>query len=276
MNVINLHTLNEYPATEVYHELNEAQLSHFYEPAPGLFIAESPNVIIRALDGGYRPESFLVKTEELDTLQEMLTGYPDLEGVPVYAGDEKLLSVITGFHLTKGIFSAMRRKSLPEVSDLIADKHRIAVLEDVTNPTNVGAIMRCAAALNMEAVILSGSCADPLYRRACRVSVGTCFQIPWTFFKQGTVKERINILHDAGFRTAALALTDDSVSILDKKLKQSDRLALILGNEGYGLPGEVLTLSDYTVKIPMSEGIDSLNVAAAAAVAFWEAGRKEI
>lgn len=329
----------------VYTGVNETQLKHYYEPKEGLFICESPKVIRRALDAGYEPESFLLEPkylegEDADLLQRC-------EEVPVYAAETKVLSRLTGYFLTGGMLCAMKRKPMASAEELLknrcfrqqdpAESHgtcsalsspvrkpdpaavsifsgpvrsRIAVLEDIENPTNIGAIFRSAAAMKIDAVLLTEGCSDPLYRRAARVSVGTVFQIPWTylhtdaalsltrkewretseqaFLEVSITQEKstfpdipvrdekinyIDVLHQLGYRTAALALSEDSVSIDDPRLKEEPKLAIILGNEGNGLPEKTIAACDYVVKIPMAEGIDSLNVAAASAVAFWELGR---
>ena len=261
-----IHELN-IPELSVYTQLKESQLKHIYEPEDGLFISESPKVIRRALNAGYVPESILFDPSHL---QEGDRDILELcKNIPVYAAGADILIRITGYYLTDGMLCAMKRKPLPCIQELCRNSRRIAFLEDIENPTNTGAIFRSAAAMNIDAVILSDGCSDPLYRRAARVSMGTVFQIPWTFCSKsdsGYVKQ----LHDLNFKTAAMALTEDSVSISDPRLKQEEKLAIFLGNEQKGLCPETLAESDYVVKIPMAEGIDSLNVAAASAVAFWE------
>ncbi len=257
------------PALEVY-RLPEVQLRRYYEPEQGLFIAESPKVIGRALDAGYEPVSMLIGKEDNETAALL----ERCEGIPVYTAEEALLTQLTGFHLTRGALCAMRRKALPDAETLCAGKHRIAVLENVVNPTNVGAILRSAAAMQMEAVLLTPGCSDPLYRRAARVSMGTVFQIPWTYLPSDGGAD-ISLLHRMGFAAAALALREDAVSIADVSLRQETHLAVILGTEGTGLCEATIQAADYTVIIPMAEGVDSLNVAAASAVAFWELGQKE-
>lgn len=260
---------------DIYARLNEAQLLHYYEPELGIFIAESPNVIERAIRGGYEPLSFLVekkqytgKTKELiDTFNE----------IPVFIAEYNILSKLTGFNLTRGMLCAMRRRRLPSVADICKNARRIAILEDVVNPTNVGAIFRSAAALNMDAVLLTPACSDPLYRRASRVSMGTVFQIPWTYIGTDTHDWQTNglsTLKSLGFKTAAMALRQESVSIDDPTLMAEDKLAILLGTEGDGLFHTTIEGCDYTVCIPMSHGVDSLNVAAASAVAFWQLGNK--
>ena len=257
------------PQLDVYARLSENQLLHYNEPfGEGLFVAESPNVIIRALDAGYTPLSFLVEDKHLETqAKEILIRCAD---TPVYTAEFDVLTQLTGFKLTRGMLGVMQRKPLPSVAEICAGKRRIAVLENVMNPTNIGAIFRSAAALGMEAVILTNGCSNPLYRRASRVSMGTVFQIPWTFADdswQETLKEM-------GFKTAAMALSDNSVSIDNPQLMAEEKLAIVLGTEGDGLALQTIADCDYTVKIPMAHGVDSLNVAAASAVAFWQLGRQ--
>ena len=250
----------------VFKDLKEAQLRHYYEPKEGLFICESPRLIQRALDAGYVPDSLLAETHYLDDpadsiCTDICRRYPD---VPVYSALIDILIQITGYHLTDGMLCAMRRKPLPDTTELLDGAKRVVVLEDVENPTNVGAIFRSAAALGMDAILLTEGCADPLYRRAARVSMGGVFQIPWTFLPS------LSILKGSGYKTAALALSDQSVSIDDPELMAEERLALLLGNENNGLLPETIVMSDYVVKIPMSNDVDSLNVAAASAIAFWQ------
>lgn len=253
------------PELDVYARLSENELLHYYEPNGGLFIAESPNVILRALDAGYRPLSLLLEKKHIySQAAEVIARCGD---IPIYTAEFDLLTRLTGFQLTRGALCAMHRRPLPAVEELCRSARRIAVLENVMNPTNVGAIFRSAAALNMDAVLLTPGCSDPLYRRASRVSMGTVFQIPWTFL------DNVAILHDLGFKTVAMALRDDSYSIDDPRLRAEEKLAIILGTEGEGLKDETITACDYTVKIPMTHGVDSLNVAAASAVAFWELGK---
>lgn len=262
------------PELDVYARTSEVQLLRYYEPEPGIFIAESPKVIERALNAGYQPISFLVEHKDLEgEAREILKQYPD---VPVYTAEYELLVKLTGFALTRGMLSAMRRNPLLSVEEICRNASRIAVLENIVNPTNIGAIFRSAAALHMDAVLLTGGCSDPLYRRAARVSMGTVFQIPWTYFDKKTVwsQDGMQILQNLGFKTAAMALRDDSVGIDDKALCSEEKLAVILGTEGDGLASQTIADCDYTVKIPMSHGVDSLNVAAASAVAFWELGHR--
>ena len=254
------------PELDVYARLTEAQLLNRFEPAKALFIAESPKVIHRALDGGYEPVSMLMERKDIDgSAAEIIARCPE---IPVYTADEELLCNLTGYHLTRGVLCAMRRPPLPTVADTVKNARRIAVLDNVQNPTNVGAIIRSAAALGMDAVLLTPGCSDPLYRRAARVSMGTVFQIPWTFFPEG--KPWYEQLRELGFKSAALALKDDTLSIDDPRLLQEEKLAVVLGSEGDGLSDASINGCDYTVKIPMYHGVDSLNVAAASAVAFWE------
>ena len=254
------------PALDVYARLTEAQLMNRFDPSNAMFIAESPKVIHRALDGGYAPVSMLMERKDIEgSAAEILARCPE---IPVYTADEQLLCNLTGYHLTRGVLCAMRRPPLPTVADTIQNARRIVVLENVQNPTNVGAIIRSAAALGMDAVLLTPGCSDPLYRRAARVSMGTVFQIPWTFFPEG--EPWYEQLRELGFQTAALALKDDTLSIDDPRLRQAEKLAVVLGSEGDGLTEASITGCDYTVKIPMYHNVDSLNVAAASAVAFWE------
>lgn len=273
----NVVRITDYHAAEldIYARKKESQLMHYYEPEQGIFIAESPIVITRALDAGYEPLSLLVDEAELKTemAAALLSRCPD---TLVYTAEASILKQITGFELTRGMLCAMRRKELPSVEEVCANAKRIAVLEDVVNPTNIGAIFRSAAALNMDAVLLTPACSDPLYRRAIRVSMGTIFQVPWTYFsRKETVwpADGMDELHRLGFKTVAMALRDDSYSIDDPRLHAEDKLAVILGTEGDGLSNDTIADCDYTVKIPMAHGVDSLNVAAASAVAFWELGR---
>ena len=260
---------------DVYARLTEAQLLNRDRPEEGLFIAESPKVVMRALDAGYEPVSILAEDRHINgEAREVLARCPD---IPVYTASFEVLMQLTGYKLTRGLLCAMRRRPLPRVEELCRRARRIAVLENVMNPTNVGAIIRSAAALNMDAVLLTPGCSNPLYRRAARVSMGTVFQIPWTFLEEEEAgawpREGMDYLKSLGFSTAAMALHDESVDIDDPVLRQEEKLAFILGTEGEGLQEETIAASDYTIKIPMSHGVDSLNVAAASAVAFWELGK---
>ena len=255
------------PELDVYARLTEAQLLNRFEPAKGMFIAESPKVIHRALDGGCKPVSLLMERKDIDgSAKEVIDRCP---GIPVYTADEEVLCQLTGYHLTRGVLCAMRRPKLPTVEEICAAASRIVILENVQNPTNVGAIFRSAAALGMDAVLLTPGCSNPLYRRSARVSMGTVFQIPWTYTGQWP-EEGMSQLNALGFKTAAMALSDNSVSIYDPQLMAEEKLAILMGSEGDGLTEATIANCDYTVKIPMYHGVDSLNVAAASAVAFWQ------
>lgn len=259
------------PELDVYARLTEAQLLNRFEPAKGMFIAESPKVIDRALNAGCRPVSLLMERKDIDgSAAEIIARCPD---VPVFTADRDVLAQLTGYHLTRGVLCAMLRPKLPAAEEILRNARRVAVLENVMNPTNVGAIFRSAAALGMDAVLLTPGCSDPLYRRSARVSMGTVFQIPWTFIGSEISywpEPGMELLRQAGFRTAAMALKDDSLSVDDPQLGQLDKIAIILGSEGDGLTDRTIADCDYTVRIPMYHGVDSLNVAAASAVAFWE------
>lgn len=291
-NIIEITDFNA-PELDVYARLPEVQLLRFYEPAPGLFIAESPKVVERALHAGYEPVSILLERKHIEgEARDILSRCGD---IPVYTAEPDVLTRLTGFQLTRGMLCAMRRRTLPALEQVCAGAHRIAVLENVVNPTNIGAIFRSAAALNMDAVLLTPACSDPLYRRASRVSMGTVFQIPWTFLTEEDVaaapdaslkngvlppdsapdhSEPYARLKALGFKTVAMALQEDSFSIDDPALQAQEKLAVILGTEGDGLAGSTIASCDYTVMIPMTHGVDSLNVAAASAVAFWELGKR--
>ena len=262
------------PELDVYARLREVQLLNRQDPEQGIFIAESPRVIERALDAGCVPLSFLVEKKHLE--QEARTLMEQCPEIPFYTAEFDVLTQITGYKLTRGMLCAMRRPKPLSVQEACVGAHRIAILENVVNPTNVGAIFRSAAALNMDAVLLTPDCSDPLYRRSIRVSMGTVFQIPWTYFPEDAAwpEEGMKLLKENGFKTVSMALRNDSVAIDDPILQAEDRLAVILGTEGEGLASTTIADSDYTVKIPMSHGVDSLNVAAASAVAFWELGGK--
>ena len=271
MQIIEVTNLN-HPELIIYTERSEKQLATIYEPKEGLFIAESPKVIERALDAGYEPVSFLA---EKGQLKEAENSFDRIEDIPVYIAPDEQLAELTGYHLTRGLWCAMRRKTLLTLAEVCRDARRIVILEEVVNPTNVGALFRCAAALGMDAVILTGGCSDPLYRRASRVSMGTVFQIPWTMLskKEGVwPTQTVSTLRELGFKTAAMALKEDSVGIDNRQLNAEDKLAIILGTEGDGLAQDTIADCDYTVMIPMAHGVDSLNVAAAGAVAFWQLG----
>lgn len=262
------------PELDIYARLREVQLLNRQDPEQGIFIAESPRVIERALDAGCVPLSFLVEKKHLE--QEARTLMERCPESPFYTAEFDVLTQITGYKLTRGMLCAMRRPKPLSVEEVCAGTHRIAILENVVNPTNVGAIFRSAAALNMDAVLLTPDCSDPLYRRSIRVSMGTVFQIPWTYFPEDASwsEDGMKLLKESGFKTVSMALRNDSVEIDDPVLHAEERLAVILGTEGEGLASTTIADSDYTVKIPMSHGVDSLNVAAASAVAFWELGGK--
>ena len=252
------------PELDVYARLTEAQLLNRHNLKEGLFIAESPKVIDRALNSGCEPVSILVETRHIrGESREVIERCGD---IPVYTATFDLLTQLTGYHLTRGMLCAMRRPELPSVETVLANARRVAVLEDVMNPTNLGAIFRSAAALGMDAVLLTPACSNPLYRRSARVSMGTVFQVPWTYLSE----DWKNKLREMGFRTCAMALKDDSYSVDDPALREVEKLAIVLGTEGDGLAASTIAACDYTVKIPMYHGVDSLNVAAASAVAFWE------
>ncbi len=268
------------PALDVYARLSEGQVAHYFEPEPGLFIAESPMVIGRALDAGYRPFSMLMERGMIETIGRKLIAR--CGDIPVYTAGREVLEQITGYALTRGMLCAMYRRPLPAAEQICQGKSRIVVLENVMNPTNVGAIFRSAAALNMDGVLLTRGSSDPLYRRAVRVSMGTVFQIPWTFLDEPNHGIDSNsqqtftfqTLRDLGFKTAAMALREDSISLEEPRLQAEEKLAIVLGTEGDGLAADTIAECDYTVRIPMSHGVDSLNVAAASAVAFWQLGRR--
>ena len=270
----------EGPDLEIFSKLSEPELYHYREPDKGLFIAESPNVIDRALDAGYQPVSMLIDTKEITknvaNVLERIRIFPG-KTIPVFTAPEDILRKLTGFPLTRGCLCAMERRELPSIQETIKDASRIAILEEVVNPTNVGAIFRSAAALGMDAVLLTHGCSDPLYRRAIRVSMGTVFQIPWTFLGNrrdpGWPQPGLDLLRRSGFKTAAMALKKESVSISDPLLLEEPKLAVVLGTKGEGLAAETIADCDYTVMIPMYHGVDSLNVAAASAVAFWQLGK---
>ena len=267
---------------DLYSKIPERQLLTINEPSPGIFIAESMKVLERALDAGYKPISVLVNETNL---MELTAGKSELsqkliksaescaEPLPVYVGSEDTLDGLTGYHLTGGCLCAMERQAPTPLDEVLKDARRIVILENVMNPTNVGAIFRSAAALSMDAVLLTHSCSDPLYRRCIRVSMGNVFLIPWTFVDSKELswpEKGFEYLHSKGFKLASMALRNESVFIDDPVLKSEDKLALIMGSEGDGLLGYTIAMSDYVVKIPMAPGVDSLNVAAASALAFWE------
>ena len=273
-NIIEITNFNA-PELDVYARLTENQLLNRHEPEKGLFIAESPKVIERALDAGCIPVSLLLERKHITGQAQHIVAR--CQDIPVYTADFDVLTQLTGFNLTRGALCAMRRPPLPTVEEVCSGARRIAILENVVNPTNVGAIFRSAAALNMDAVLLTPACSNLLYRRAIRVSMGTVFQIPWTFLGTNDTewpKPAMDILKRMGFRTAAMALSDHAVNIDDPQLMSEEKLAIILGTEGEGLAASTIADCDYTVCIPMSHGVDSLNVAAASAVAFWQLGNR--
>ena len=256
------------PELDVYARLTENQLLSRADPENALFIAESPLVIGRALDGGCEPVSLLMEEKYIDGKAAQLI--ERCGDIPVFAAELPVLIGLTGYHLTRGVLCAMRRPKLPAAEELCRGAKRIAVLENVMNPTNIGAIFRSAAALGIDAVLLTSAGSDPLYRRAARVSMGTVFQIPWSYLPEE--RDWTELLHEQGFKTAAMALRDDSLPIYDGRLRQEEKLAIVLGTEGDGLAAATIAACDYTVRIPMSHGVDSLNVAAASAVAFYQMG----
>lgn len=265
----------EAPELDIYARLNENQLLNRHESEKGIFIAESPKVIERALDAGCQPISLLLERKHIEgQARDVIARCGD---IPIFTSEFEILTQLTGFKLTRGVLCAMRRPALPSVENICSRARRIAILENIMNPTNVGAIFRSAAALNIDAVLLTPGCSNPLYRRAIRVSMGTVFQIPWTFLGSEDSEwpdTGMKLLQKLGFKTAAMALRDDSVPIDDARLRTEDKLAILLGAEGDGLAPSTIADCDYTVRIPMSHGVDSLNVAAASAVAFWELGKK--
>ena len=255
------------PALDVYARLTENQLLNRENPENAMFIGESPKVIERALDAGYQPVSILVERKHIEgEAKDIIARCGD---IPVYTADFEVLTQLTGFQLTRGMLCALRRKKLPTAAEICKNAKRVAVLENVMNPTNVGAIFRSAAALGMDAVLLTNGSSNPLYRRAIRVSMGTVFQVPWTFI------ENVGELKELGFKTCAMALREDTLSIRDPRLSAEPKLAVVLGTEGDGLADATISDCDYTVKIPMTHGVDSLNVAAASAVAFFQLGNFE-
>ena len=269
-NIIEIQTFED-PALDVYARLTENQLVNRADPENALFIAESPNVIHRALDAGCVPVSMLLERKHIEgQAREIIARCGE---IPIYTSNLEVLTQLTGFPLTRGVLCAMRRPKLPSPAEICKNARRVAVLENIMNPTNLGAIFRSAAALNMDAILLTPACTDALYRRCVRVSMGTVFQIPWTYLDRDWPEPGMSLLRELGFRTAAMALRDDSVSVDDPALMAEPKLAIILGTEGDGLANETIADCDYTVKIPMSHGVDSLNVAAASAVAFWQLGK---
>lgn len=263
------------PELDPYARLTQNQLRNRLEPEKGIFIAESPKVIDRALDAGYKPVSLLMERKQITgPAAGILSRCGD---APVYTADREMLAELTGFELTRGVLCAFHRPAPRPVEELCKNARRVAVLEGIVDSTNVGAILRSAAALNMDAVLINPSCCDPLCRRAVRVSMGTVFQVPWGQLGETPAdwpEKGMDILHSLGFKTAAMALSDRSVSIDDEQLAKEPKLAIVLGTEGDGLAADTIASCDYTVKIPMSHGVDSLNVAAASAVAFWQLGKQ--
>lgn len=259
------------PELDIYARLSETQLLHYHEPEKGIFIAESPKVVERALDAGYSPVSLLVEQKHINGQAKEVIGR--CGDIPVYTADFDVLTQLTGFQLTRGVLCAMYRKQLPSIEEICTGARRIAVLENIMNPTNIGAIFRSAAALNIDAVLLTKACSNPLYRRAIRVSMGTVFQIPWTYLEDEASawpQPGIKHLNNLGFKTAAMALSDEAIRIDDPVLMSEKKLAIVLGTEGDGLAPSTIADCNYTVCIPMSHGVDSLNVAAASAIAFWQ------
>ena len=274
MSIVNIDRIDD-ERVAAYVSLTERQLRSKLEPARGIFIAESPKVIARALDAGMHAESFLMERRWLDVVAPLVEQAERITGsdIPVYTGESAELAKLTGFTLTRGVLCAMRRPTLPTVEELLANARRVAVLESIVDHTNVGAAFRSAAALNVDAVLVTPTCCDPLYRRAVRVSMGTVFQVPWTRIGETVAdwpEAGIARLRALGFKTAAFALEDRSISLADPALAAEERLALVFGTEGDGLAPATIASCDYTVKIPMAHGVDSLNVAAATAVAFWQ------
>ena len=278
MNYIEITDINA-PELDVFSRITEPQLRTYFEPEIGIFLAETANVIMRAIEAGYEPLSMLVETERLEAEAgpvfeciEKHCGREKLESMPIYIAGREIVTQLTGYTLVRGLWMTLRRRPEMSVEEFCRDKKRITVLMDVVNPTNVGAIIRSAAALGMDGVLLTHASVDPLTRRSARVSMGTCFQIPWTkaTLEQSEGLNLLDILHSYGFKTVAMALTEDSTSIDNDEIRANEKLAVLMGSEGPGLPKEVIAASDYRVMIPMYHGVDSLNVAAASAVAFWE------
>ena len=269
----------EAPELEVYTKLSEVQLYRYFEPDIGVFVSESANVVLRALEAGYEPISLLVEEQRLekearpvlDMIEKLYPGSAS-DRVKVYIADHETVKDLTGYALVRGLWAVLRRKSLERLEGFCRDKKKLAVLYDIMNPTNAGAIIRSAAALGVEGVVLTSGSVNPLSRRSARVSMGTVFQVPWTLAlpEESGEDKLIELLHSYGFKTAAMALSDVSISVSDERLKREDKLAIVLGTEGDGLPKDVIKACTYTVKIPMYNDVDSLNVAAASAVAFWE------
>lgn len=278
LNFIEIQDLNA-PELDVFARLSEPQLRTIFEPEEGIFLAETGNVIIRALEAGYEPLSMLVETGRIEAeagpvFEAVLKncGREKLESIPIYTAPHDIVIQLTGYNLVRGLWMALRRKTEMPVTEFLRNKKRIAVMYDVVNPTNVGAIIRCAAALGMDGVLLTHASVDPLTRRSARVSMGTVFQIPWTRAarEESEGVDPVRLLQDNGFKTVAMALTEDSTGVDSDEIRANEKLAVILGSEGPGLPKEVIAACDYRVMIPMHHGVDSLNVAAASAISFWE------
>ncbi|MBR1623564.1 MAG: RNA methyltransferase [Pseudobutyrivibrio sp.] len=267
MSIFKIDDLND-EKVAIFTKYNEAQLYHYYEPHGGLFIVETPEVIKRALDRGAEPVAFLIeeKAFETDVVQKLLRSVDD--DVQVFVAKLDVINKLTGFNLTRGVLAACKRPQLPSVADLLQGSKRVAILEDVMNPTNVGAIFRSAVALGVDGIILTHDSADPFYRRSARVAMGTVFQVPWTYFEKGS--DYVNTIHDYGFKVVSMALKENAISLAAPELKEQERLAVIFGTESTGIKQATIAASDYVAIIPMSNGVDSLNVAAASAVTFWE------
>ena len=258
---------------DIFTKYNEAQLYHFYEPNGGIFIAETPEVIKRALNRGAEPIAFLVEEKacESEVVQELLAQVDS--DVDVFVAELDVINKLTGFNLTRGVLAACKRPSLPDVAELLTNSKRVAILEDVMNPTNVGAIFRSAAALGVDGILLTHDSADPFYRRAARVAMGTVFQVPWTYFDKSS--DYVSILKNNGFSVVSMALKDNAISLADPVLKEQDKLAIIFGTESTGIKQTTIDASDFVTIIPMHHGVDSLNVAAASAVTFWELCKRD-
>ena len=268
--IIEITDLND-ERTELFTRLTEAQLRNRLEPEKGIFIAESAKVVRLALEMGCKPVAYLMERRQLTNQgREFIE---NAGSVPIFTADDEVLEGLTGYRLYRGVLAAMRRPKLPSVDEVLKNAHRVAVLEGIVDSTNIGAIFRSAAALNVDAVLVTANCGDPLYRRAVRVSMGTVFQVPWTRIgetNEDWPERGLEKLRNLGFKSAAMALSDDSVSIDDERLNKEEKLCIVFGTEGDGLAKETIARCDYTVRIPMAHGVDSLNVASAAAVAFWQ------
>ena len=269
MNIVRIDDIKD-ERVSIFTEYNEAQLYHFFEPNGGVFIAETPNVIERALNRGCEPMAFFVEEKAYDTepVRNLLSKLDNTADIDVFTAKLEVINKITGFNLTRGVIAAFRRPALPTVTDLLNTSNKVAILEDVMNPTNVGAIFRSAAALGVDAIFLTHDSADPFYRRAARVAMGTSFQVPWTYFEKGS--EYVDKLHQHGFKVVSMALKDNAISLASPELKEHKKLAIIFGTESTGIKDATIEKSDYVTIIPMHHDVDSLNVAAASAVTFWE------